>query len=149
DGRADQRRILFSGFGEGNQQLRANGLHWGLDNWVYGANGRSDGEIRLPDDPTARVISLRNHDFRFRPETMQFEALAGRSQFGSAHDDLGHRFLSWNTIPLRHEVIEERYLNRNPYFASTESLQDLLPPNDSKRVFPLTPPPLVFNEESS
>ena len=39
DGKADKREILFTGFKQGNQQLRVNGLHWGLDNWVHGANG--------------------------------------------------------------------------------------------------------------
>ncbi len=32
DGRADVRRTLYSGFMEGNQQLRVNGLRYGLDN---------------------------------------------------------------------------------------------------------------------
>ena len=39
DGKADIKRTLFSGFLEGNQQLRVNGLRWGLDNWVYCASG--------------------------------------------------------------------------------------------------------------
>src|SRR5262245_25111557 len=34
DGRADERRVVLTGFGQGNQQLRVNGLMWGLDNWV-------------------------------------------------------------------------------------------------------------------
>jgi putative membrane-bound dehydrogenase-like protein len=109
DGKAEERRVLFTGFAEGNQQLRVNGLTWGLDNWIYGANGRSDGEVRRPDDTNAKPISIRGHDFRFRPETLAFEPLAGRSQFGLARDDWGNRFLSWNTIPIRHEVIPERY----------------------------------------
>src|SRR5437667_11474743 len=46
DGRADERRVVLTGFAEGNQQLRLNGLYWGLDNWIYGANGRSDGDVR-------------------------------------------------------------------------------------------------------
>jgi putative membrane-bound dehydrogenase-like protein len=39
DGRADRREVLFTGFGEANPQHRVNGLRWGLDNWVYCANG--------------------------------------------------------------------------------------------------------------
>jgi putative membrane-bound dehydrogenase-like protein len=150
DGRADERRVLFTGFGAGNQQLRANGLLWGLDGWVYGANGRSDGELRSATAPQAsKAVSLRNHDFRFRPGTGEIEAVAGRSQFGLARDDWGNRFLSWNTIPIRHDVLPERYLSRNPNLASTESLQDLLEPGDTGRVFPLTPAPLTFNDEST
>jgi putative membrane-bound dehydrogenase-like protein len=145
---ADERRVLFTGFGLGNQQLRVNGLTWGLDNWVYGANGRSEGEIRRPDDSPGKAISIRGHDFRFRPDTSEFEAVAGRSQFGLARDDWGNRFLSWNTIPIRHEVLPERYLNRNPHLAATESIADIIEPGDTGRVFPLAPPPLTFNNES-
>jgi putative membrane-bound dehydrogenase-like protein len=39
DGKADKRVVLFSGFGEANPQHRVNGLRWGLDNWIYCANG--------------------------------------------------------------------------------------------------------------
>ena len=148
DGVADERRVLFTGFAEGNHQLRVNGLHWGLDNWIYGANGRSDGEVRRPDDPTSKPVSLRAHDFRFDPRTFKFEAIAGRSQFGAARDDWGNRFLSWNTIPIRHEVIAERYLARNPHLPSPESLHDLRPSGDDSRVFPRAPQPLTFNNES-
>ena len=162
DGRADERQVLFTGFGTGNQQLRANGLFWGLDGWVYGANGRSDGEIRrqyqprwtngiltVEEAPSAgSPVSLRGRDFRFRPDTGEFETLAGRSQFGHARDDWGNRFLSWNTIPLRHEVLPDRFLADRPALASLEILQDCLPPGDVGEVFPLTPPPLVFNNES-
>lgn len=148
DGRADDRRVLFTGFGLGNQQLRVNGLTWGLDNWIYGANGRSEGEIRRPEDSPGKAISIRGHDFRFRPDTGEFEAIAGRSQFGLARDDWGNRFLSWNTIPIRHEVLPERYLNRNPHLAATELIADIMEPGDTGRVFPLAPPPLTFNDES-
>ncbi len=162
DGIADERRVLFTGFGTGNPQLRANGLFWGLDGWVYGANGRSDGEIRRAYNPmevtaqpphqsrpvTTNVVSLRGRDFRFRPDTGEFESLAGRSQFGHARDDWGNRFLSWNTIPLRHEVFPDRFLVRQPTLAALEVLQDCLPAGDHGEVFSLTPPPLVFNNES-
>src|SRR5256885_14728458 len=91
DGRADERRVVLTGFAEGNQQLRVNGLFWGLDNWIYGANGRSDGEVRwaeeaLPGVAAGRAtetISIRRRDFRFQPEAQRFEAVAGNSQFGT------------------------------------------------------------------
>ncbi len=147
DGCANERRVLFTGFGQGNQQLRVNGLMWGLDNWIYGANGRSEGEIRRPDEPVGKAQSIRGHDFRFRPRTGEFEAIAGRSQFGQARDDWGNRFLSWNTLPIRHEVLPERYLNRNSHLTSTESLLDIFPPDDTKQVFQISPLPKTFNDE--
>jgi putative membrane-bound dehydrogenase-like protein len=159
DGKADERHVLFTGFGQGNQQLRVNGLTWGIDNWVYGANGRSDGEVRpvevqvgsnwaMIGPALARTNSLRGRDFRFRPATGEFEPIAGRSQFGTTFDDWGNRFLSWNTMPFRHVVIETRYLDRVPQLAGTESSQNLQPPGDDGRIYPLTAPPQLFNNES-
>ena len=100
DGRAEERRMVLTGFGEGNQQLRVNGLAWGLDGFIYGANGRSDGQLRWPDNSSDKTpdespdkaINLAGHDFRFRLEPRSLEALAGPSQFGLAFDDFGQRF---------------------------------------------------------
>lgn len=148
DGRADERRVVFTGFGTGNQQLRANGLFWGLDGWIYGANGRSDGKVHRGEGPEGAAISIRGRDFRFQPGSGEFETLAGRSQFGLGRDDWGQRFLSWNTIPVRHEVIPDADLARNPRTAAADPLQDCLPPGEPGEVFPRTPSPLVFNNES-
>ncbi len=147
DGEADVRRALLTGFGEGNPQLRFNGLYWGLDNWVYGANGRSGGSVRRPEDPPAKAVSLNRRDFRFRPQTGEVEAVSGFSQFGLAHDDWGNRFPAWNTAPLRHVVFEERYLARNPDLAVAAGVADMSDPADSGRLFPISPPPATFNGE--
>lgn len=149
DGRCDERQVLFTGFGTGNTQLRVNGLLWGIDNWVYGANGRNDGQIRRSGNSTTNIISIRKRDFRFRLGMLEFEALAGQSQFGLGRDDWGNRFLSWNTIAVRHEVLPERYLSRNPHLSSTESIAEIVPSPDKGEVFPLTPDPLTFNKEST
>ena len=84
---------------------------------------RSDGAIQSKRRPQDPVQSLRGRDFRFRPDTGVFETVAGRSQFGLAGDDWGNRFLSWNTIPIRHEVIPDAFLSRSTL------LQDFLDPN--------------------
>src|SRR4029450_9237327 len=46
DGRADLRKILFTGFRPGNQQHRFNGFERGLDGWIYAANGDSGGTAK-------------------------------------------------------------------------------------------------------
>ena len=123
-------QVVLTGFGEGNTQLRVNGLAMGLDNLIYAANGRSDGEVRSPGDPPEKAVSIRRRDVRFAivpavdvgdgvPRAGEVEAIAGFSQFGLAHDDWGNRFPSWNTIPLRHVVVEQHALDRNPYLADT------------------------------
>ena len=89
DGRADVRRVEWTGFGTGSQQLRANSLHWGVDNWIYVANGRCDGDVRRPDMPPEQAMSIRARDFRFHPISGEGEAILGQSQFGLVPRRLG------------------------------------------------------------
>jgi putative membrane-bound dehydrogenase-like protein len=155
DGRADERIKVLTGFGEGNPQLRVNGLAWGLDNMIYAANGRSDGEVRAPGDPPQRSVSIRQRDVRFRltqrPGSLiraSAEAIAGLSQFGLAHDDWGNRFPSWNTVPLRHVVLEHRSLERNPFLAEASLVASVLDPSDGGRIYAISPAQARFNRES-
>lgn len=147
DGQADEKKTVLTGFAEGNQQLRVNGLMWGLDGWIYGANGRSDGAILKPGDDPSRAISLRLHDFRFKPDTGEVETTTGFSQFGLARDDWGNRFLSWNTNPMRHVVFEESDLARNPS-ANMGGVAPMIAPTDSSRIYPISRSPQTFNRES-
>ena len=146
DGRADVRRVEWTGFGTGSQQLRANSLHWGLDNWIYVANGRCDGDVRRPDAPPDQATSIRARDFRFHPISRAGEAILGQSQFGQAHDAWGNRFLSWNTIPVRHVLLEEADVRGFPA-AAAEAVVNLAEPSDTGRVYPVSPPPRQFNTE--
>ncbi len=148
DGVAEDRQVVLTGFTVSNPQLLVNGLTWGLDGWVYGANGRADGDVRRPKNPAEAAVSIRRRDFRFRPETGEFEPVAGFSQFGLARDDWGGRFPSWNTVPLRHVVLEDRWLERNPHLAAAAPVAQILDPADSGRVYPISQSAPRFNRES-
>ena len=148
DNIADERRVILSGFAEGNQQLRVNSLHLGLDNWVYAANGRSDGAVIRPGESADKAVPLRRHDLRFRPDTAEFQPIAGFSQFGQCEDDWGNRFLSWNTVPIRHVVLEEEFLARSPLLAATNVEAVISDPADTGRVFPIVPQQQRYNRES-
>ncbi len=103
DLKADHQQVLLTGFTEGNQQHRVNGLRWGLDGWLYLANGDSGGEISVvsrvvshPDDGTRAhqesPASIRGRDLRFDPDSGRLEAISGQTQFGRERDDFGHWF---------------------------------------------------------
>lgn len=117
DGRADIKRVIFTGFHEGNPQHRVNGLVWGLDNWIYGCNGDSGGIIRAPDHPDRPAVEIRGRDFRFRPDTREIEPISGQSQFGQTFDAWGRRFFCNNRVHIRLAPIAERYLRRAPDLA--------------------------------
>ena len=153
DGRADERRVVLTGFGEGNTQLRVNGLFWGLDNWIYAANGRSDGEVRTPEiaagaRPSRSAAATCGSGSGPSTKAVEVEAIAGFSQFGLAHDDWGNRFPSWNTIPIRHVVLEQAALDRNPFLAETSSVAPILDEADGGRVYSISPVQARFNRES-
>jgi putative membrane-bound dehydrogenase-like protein len=122
DGKADQRTVLVSGLLEGNQQLRANGLRWGLDGWIYCAAGGhhighgSGNRLRTPKGEFA----VGSRDFRFKPDTGELEPESGPSQFGRNRDDWGNWFGTQNIRPLWHYVLSDRYLRRNPHVPSPD-----------------------------
>ena len=48
DGKADIKRVVFTGFGTQNVQGLLNGLLWGTDGWIYGSSGSNGGDIKNP-----------------------------------------------------------------------------------------------------
>ncbi|MFM7163860.1 MAG: PVC-type heme-binding CxxCH protein [Planctomycetaceae bacterium] len=122
DGVADIRQTLFLGFLEGNQQLRVNGLRWGLDGWVYCAIGSHHpgygADSKIASLRTGQVVEIGSRDFRFRPETGEIEPQSGPSQFGRNRDAWGNWFGEQNSFPLWHYVLEDGAIRRNPNFAA-------------------------------
>ena len=109
DGRADEVKVLLTGFGEGNQQHRVNGFSWGLDNMVHCANGDSGGSIRVegrvesgekggkgnslptPNSPlSTRTIDIRGRDFRWNPDTGELDPTSGQTDRKSTRLNSSH-----------------------------------------------------------
>ena len=130
-----EKQVLYTGFSTGNQQLRVNGLRWGMDGWVYCAAGAHHGGYnkgtQIECKLTGKKIDLGSRDFRFKPDTGEFDPQSGPSQFGRAHDDWGHWFGVQNSFPLWHYVLQDHYLRRNPY---------VIPPDPVHQLFPRNPP---------
>jgi putative membrane-bound dehydrogenase-like protein len=139
DGKADVRRVLYTGFLEGNQQLRVNGLRWGLDNWVYCASGShhagygKDSWITSHRTKTKHQIGSR--DFRIRPNTGAIDPQSGPSQFGRNRDDWGNWFGVQNSHPLWHYVLADQNIRRNPHFAPPDPKHQVVTPANP-RVYP-------------
>ena len=125
DGKADSKEVLITGLGEGNQQLRANGLRWGLNGWVYVASGghRSNygTDTVLSSSRSGIEIKMGSRDFRFKPDTGELEPQSGPTQFGRNRDDWGRWFGTQNSRPLWHYVLPDQYIRRNPYYSPSET----------------------------
>jgi len=135
DGKADHIEKLYSGFTEGNQQHRVNGLRCGLDNWVYLANGDSGGTV--VSHKTGQKININGRDLRIRPETGELETQSGQTQFGRNRDDWGNWFGCNNPNPIFHFVLDEQYLKRNPHVAPPTVRRDIR--SDDTLVYPIGP----------
>jgi putative membrane-bound dehydrogenase-like protein len=136
DGRADRRRVVLSGFVEGNQQHRVNGFEWGLDGWVYAANGDSGGTVTSV--ATGRSVAIGGRDLRFRPETGELETVSAQTQYGRRRDDWGHWFGNNNPTWLWQVIVPEHYLRRNPKLAVKRVSRVLANYDDSTRVYPVS-----------
>jgi putative membrane-bound dehydrogenase-like protein len=145
DGKADKVERLYSGFGTENYQGRVNSLQYGLDGWVYGSCGLFGGNIRCAK--TGKTIALGDRDFRIKPDTGALEPATGRTQQGRVRDDRGNWFGCDNSNILRHYVLEDHYLKRNPHVAYPNASVNCSPSNklfslknDAQR-FALSGPP--------
>lgn len=114
DGRADLRRIVFTGFSRANVQGMMNSLHWGLDHRIHGATGTAGGVVSRPDDPSFTPVDLRGRDFSFDPKTLDLRPESGGAQHGMCFDDWGRKFVCSNSDHCQLVMYEDRYLARNP-----------------------------------
>ena len=144
DGKADLHESLYTGFGEGNQQHRVNGLRWGLDNWVYLANGDSGGE--LVSVKTKEKLNLSRRDLRIKPDAGLMDPQSGQTQFGRERDDWGNWFGSNNSNPAFHYALADHYLRRNKdLIAPDPKVQVSIQPG-AATIFPVSRTQARFND---
>lgn len=144
DGKADRREVLYTGFVEGNQQHRVNGFEWGLDGWLYLANGDSGGVVKSVK--TGETVDIRGRDLRIHPESGRIEAVAGQAQFGRRRDDWGRWYGNNNSNPMFQYVYEDRYLSRNPHYAAPSGRRDVHTVAGAAPVFPRSRTLTRFND---
>jgi putative membrane-bound dehydrogenase-like protein len=138
DGKADVRETLYTGFAAENPQLRVSFPTFGLDNWIYVANGQRGGKIRNAAKPTSTPIDIGGMDFRFDLIHDRAEAVTGFGQFGLTFDDWGHRFVCTNRNHLIPIVTPNRYFQRNPFLAAPGPVTDNQGPGGAARVYPIS-----------
>jgi putative membrane-bound dehydrogenase-like protein len=143
-GKADLRVPLYTGFVEGNPQHRVNGLVWGLDNWLYGANGDSGGRIKSAK--TGKVVDIGGRDFRIRPDNGGLDAVTGGTQYGRNRDDWDNWFGNNNSNPLWHFVLADHYIRRNPHIAAPQPRVHVPNIPGAARVFPVSRTLPRFND---
>jgi putative membrane-bound dehydrogenase-like protein len=140
DGRADRQRSLYTGFGLKNIQQLINSLQWGLDNWVYGCAGINPSTVRSVERPEQAGVELRGRGVRFHPaQPGSLEPVSGGGQFGQAADDWQRWFTNTNNQHLRHIVLPDHYLQRNPALPVSEVTCDIPDHEPACKVYRISP----------
>ena len=147
DGKADLRQVLLEGFATENYQARVNGLSYGIDNWIYGANGLIGGTIRGRSG--GREYNIGGRDFRFQPDTGAFEPASGVTQQGRVHDDWGNQFGGNSGTLIQHYPLPEHYAQRNPSVSTPAPAVVLARDDDASRVYPTSRTLTRFNDPGS
>jgi putative membrane-bound dehydrogenase-like protein len=140
DGAADERRVVFTGFGRSNVQGLMNSLRWGLDSRVHGATSSSGApRVTRPDDPAFKPVNLNGRDFSFDPRRLDLRPESGCLQHGMSFDDWGRKFVSGNSAPLEMVFFEDRYAARNPFRAMPSARGSIAVEGGASEVFRTSP----------
>ena len=143
DGVADEKKIVFTGFGEGSRKLNVQGLpnslKWGPDNRIWGSGGTVGGRIRKSDSPSDKPVSLAGTDFSFDPKTLDFRAENGRAQYGLSFDSSGRRFASSNSVHIMAVMWEKSWTRPNPHFSLPKPFVSIASDGGAAPVFRISP----------
>ncbi len=156
DNVADIREVLVTGFARSNPQHNMNKPIYALDNWIYVANNNRIGTEAYAEqfgDPGSEIVfpgreepklgqNAYSRSVRFKPDSFELESLSSASQFGHSFDAWGHYFQNDNSHPGFHEVIAQRYLDRNPDSGVRETMEYIPAYAPKTNVFPITKNPL-------
>ena len=126
DGIADEQRVVLTGFSTTRTgQIRVSSPTLGLDGKIYVACGLNGGSVTSPEHPERPAVVFSPMDGRFDPESLVYESIGGRGQFGLTFDAFGRRFVSSNRHPVLHTVLSPQDLRRNPHLAFSDSDQEV------------------------
>ncbi|MEX2315588.1 MAG: PVC-type heme-binding CxxCH protein [Pirellulales bacterium] len=139
DKRADEKRLIFTGFGRSNVQGLLNSFQWGPDNRIHGSASSSGGRIVRPDVPEFKPVSLSGRDFSFDPHSLELRPESGGAQHGMTFDDWGRKFVCSNSDHIQMVMFEDRYLARNPAASAPAARVSIAADGPQAEVFRTSP----------
>lgn len=91
DNKADERKVLFSGFGTFDTHAGPSNLHYGFDNWVWGCVGYSGFKGKVANSDS---LKFGQAFFRFKPDGSEMEWMTSTSNntWGFGFNEAGDVF---------------------------------------------------------
>jgi putative membrane-bound dehydrogenase-like protein len=144
DGKADVRKVVFTGFGAGkgdklNVQALVNGLRWGMDNRIHGQTAGNGGVLKRPDAPNEPALDLRGRDFSFDPRRLDLRTETGGGQYGMCFDNRGRRFVCSNSHHIQTFMYDAHYGERNTFYNMPAALVDIPVDGPAAEVYRTSP----------
>jgi len=128
-GVADERKVVFTGFGSTTNPLNVQGLVnnlvWGLDDRIHGATSFNGGVVTRTGSKE-RGTNLRSRDFSFDPRQFDLRPEDGGGQNGLSFDSFGRKYVCMNSKAVETFLYDSRYGKRNPLYAMPPSLEDVV-----------------------
>ncbi|HUF60750.1 MAG TPA: PVC-type heme-binding CxxCH protein [Verrucomicrobiales bacterium] len=113
DGKADQRKRVWTGFGEGQDRVNVQGLpnnlRWGPEGRMHGATSVNGARLQGPGEEGKVQLLLRGDDFSFDPSGVDARRESGGGQHGLAFDDWGRKYVCHNSRHLELIMAAARY----------------------------------------
>jgi putative membrane-bound dehydrogenase-like protein len=142
DGVADEKKVIFTGFGKDrprlNMQALPNSLRWGLDNRIYGATSMNGAVLTCLEKPNEPPLRLTGSDFSFDPEILDLRMESGGGQHGATFDDFGNRYVCSNSRHIEAIAYAARYAN-NPDFPMPVARASIASDGNAAPVFRISP----------
>ncbi len=90
DGKADEKKVLFTGFGTYDTHAGPSNLHYGFDNWIWGSVGYSGFKGKVGADS----VKFSQGFFRFKPDGSKLEYITATSNntWGMSFNETGDVF---------------------------------------------------------
>lgn len=143
DGKADERRVVVSGFGSGvarlNVQALLNSFNWGLDHRLYGATGPNGGQRVAKAGAEGPGLDLRGLDFSLDPLTETLRPETGGGQYGLTFDSVGRRFVCSNSDHLQWMAFDRVHASRNPWVSLPSPRVSIAADGPAAEVFRISP----------
>ncbi|NQV29200.1 MAG: c-type cytochrome [Rhodopirellula sp.] len=143
DGQADQRTVVFTGFGTDKAgEAHLNSIRWGFDNRFHLSTNLSGGDVKAVDQAPAdaTTVSVRGRGFIFDPRVLgKFELTSGGGQHGLSLDNWGRKFVCSNSVPAQTLMYDDRYVARNPNVEAPAAAVDIAPDGKYTKLFRISP----------
>lgn len=141
DGKADERRVIFTGFGKDKAgEAHLNSFRWGFDNRFHISTNLAGGDVRVASDPKSEPMSVRGRGIIFDPRDLsRFELTSGGGQHGMSMDNWGRKFVCSNSVPAQTLMYDDRYIARNPHVKASAPAVDIAPDGKHTKLFRISP----------